>query len=371
MKLDAADGHTLWQRWIDGPAHLDDRGWSLVVRPDGDPVLTGWVPTSATEAAFYVARLRASDGGTVWARTLPGAIYNPDDRSGWLALLDDGDVILGNKTWSPATSYDVVLHRFAGADGADVWHRQHNSGGTAVDEPRAMIRDRTGEHVYLAGVQAGNYMALKFRAADGGLEWTGSYNGPPGWYDAASGVLEGLDGEIIVSGYSSGSSTGWDATTVAFDPDSGARLWVERYDAGHSETEETPVMALNAQGNLFVAGYAYGPATYSDMLALNYFLPSSSGAPAASSDFGLRVYPNPFRDRLSVEFSLPEEAPVHLRLIDVTGRCVARLRDEHLPAGAHRTEWHRTGPESIPAGAYWVEARAGGVSRWLRVVRVR
>ena len=35
MKLDAGDGHTLWQRLLDGPGHLDDRGWHVAVGADG------------------------------------------------------------------------------------------------------------------------------------------------------------------------------------------------------------------------------------------------------------------------------------------------------------------------------------------------
>lgn len=371
MKLDAGDGHTLWQRLLDGPGHLDDRGWHVAVGADGHPVVTGHTPESETTASFFVAKLQGSDGSTIWSQTLPGAGSNPDDRSGRLVVLDDNDVILCDKTWSSTTSYDVVLHRFASADGSAVWHRQFNSGGTAADEARDMIRDLTGDYVYVAGLRAGDYAALKFRVSDGGLVWSGLYNGPPGWYDAASGVIEGPNGEVILSGYSSGATSGWDATTVAFDPADGAQLWVARFDGGYNETEEAPVMARNDLGDLFVCGYAYTPYTYSDMLTLHYFIEPAADAPEASLPVAFQAGPNPFRDALHLDLNLETPAEVSVTVLDAAGRRVALVREGLLDPGRHRIHWSPEGSRELPAGTYWIRAEVDGRAHSARVVRIR
>ena len=47
-------------------------------------------------------------------------------------------------------------------------------------------------------------------------------------------------------------------------------------------------------------------------------------------------YPNPFNPATVIEFWLPEAGPVVLRVLDMTGREVCRLRDGYAEAGQHR-----------------------------------
>ena len=67
--------------------------------------------------------------------------------------------------------------------------------------------------------------------------------------------------------------------------------------------------------------------------------------------FALGVHPNPSAGPADIEYSLPREAPVRLRVFDVAGREVARLVDGPQPAGRHVAIWSGT-----PAAAH---ARAG------------
>lgn len=371
LKLRGSDGATEWERLIDGPGHLDDRGWDIEVGPDGHPVVFGFAPAAPEVASSHIVKLHSDDGETIWSRTLAGAVFNPDDRAGWLAILDDGDVVFANKTWSPQTSYDVLLHRFAAADGTDRWHRQYHSGGTAADDPRHMIRDTAGAHLLVAGVREGNFQALKFRAEDGELAWAGSYDGPPGWFDAASRVIEAPDGTVILGGYASGATTGWDAACVGFDPVDGSRRWAVDWDAGYNETEEVAALAVSPQGDLFLGGYAFLPGTSSDMLVIRYSLGLTVGAPEPAEAFRLEAGPNPFTTRLSCTLRLPAEAAVRVGLHDLSGRRVALLHDGMLPAGAHRLSWTRGRDGELPAGVYWVRTEAGGVERAVQVVRLR
>ena len=46
MKLDANDGDILWLELLGGAEGLDDRGWSIVVGPDQNPVVTGVTSTT-------------------------------------------------------------------------------------------------------------------------------------------------------------------------------------------------------------------------------------------------------------------------------------------------------------------------------------
>jgi len=61
--------------------------------------------------------------------------------------------------------------------------------------------------------------------------------------------------------------------------------------------------------------------------------PSEGHVPAG---FSLHQnYPNPFNPSTTIRYTLPEAGPVRLEVFDITGRRVAVLRDQVLPAGIH------------------------------------
>jgi hypothetical protein len=80
--------------------------------------------------------------------------------------------------------------------------------------------------------------------------------------------------------------------------------------------------------------------------------------------------PNPFRQRTTIGFTLPEGGPVDLRVFDVAGRTVRRLHSGWLPAGAHRAIWDRQtdGGGVAPAGVYFYRLDQGGRSLSSRVI---
>jgi choice-of-anchor C domain-containing protein len=75
---------------------------------------------------------------------------------------------------------------------------------------------------------------------------------------------------------------------------------------------------------------------------------------------------NPSSRGTQVAFTLDREGPARLRVLDVTGREVARLADETLPAGRHERSWSA----SAPAGVYFVELSAAGQRLTRRLVRL-
>lgn len=54
-----------------------------------------------------------------------------------------------------------------------------------------------------------------------------------------------------------------------------------------------------------------------------------------AESYGLNVYPNPFTNHATVEFSIPYDARVSLLVFDNQGRLVSTLADENLPAGKY------------------------------------
>ncbi|MBK6681823.1 MAG: T9SS type A sorting domain-containing protein [Ignavibacteriales bacterium] len=48
-------------------------------------------------------------------------------------------------------------------------------------------------------------------------------------------------------------------------------------------------------------------------------------------------YPNPFNSSSIIEYALPEEGYVTIKLYDITGRLIKQLVNEYKTAGRHKT----------------------------------
>ncbi|NNE34010.1 MAG: T9SS type A sorting domain-containing protein [Rhodothermales bacterium] len=79
-------------------------------------------------------------------------------------------------------------------------------------------------------------------------------------------------------------------------------------------------------------------------------------------------YPNPFKAVSTIEFDLPEAAPVRLRVFDMLGREVAVLLDDEKPAGRFKITWDANG---LASGSYFyrIESRNFVSTRSLTILR--
>jgi hypothetical protein len=79
-------------------------------------------------------------------------------------------------------------------------------------------------------------------------------------------------------------------------------------------------------------------------------------------------YPNPFNPTTNIEFSLPNTDFVTLKVYDITGREVATLVSEKLPAGKYKYDWDAS---NLASGVYFYKLEAGQFTRVRKMVLVR
>lgn len=79
-------------------------------------------------------------------------------------------------------------------------------------------------------------------------------------------------------------------------------------------------------------------------------------------------YPNPFNGQATINFSLPRDENVDLRILDVTGKLVERLANGRLVAGTHRYLWDAS---SFSSGVYYCELLAANDRRLIRLVHIK
>jgi len=78
--------------------------------------------------------------------------------------------------------------------------------------------------------------------------------------------------------------------------------------------------------------------------------------------------PNPFNNRTTLTFNLPQTSGLKLSIIDLEGREIATLADGEYRAGVHRAVWNANG---VASGLYIARLQAGGQSLTSKLMLIR
>lgn len=87
------------------------------------------------------------------------------------------------------------------------------------------------------------------------------------------------------------------------------------------------------------------------------------------TDYALQPnVPNPFNPATEIQFSLGLDGPTQLTILDVAGREVATLINQHLQAGEYSLVWNAA---AYPSGLYYYRLTSGHWSKTNRMVLVK
>lgn len=86
----------------------------------------------------------------------------------------------------------------------------------------------------------------------------------------------------------------------------------------------------------------------------------------------LSIYPNPYSNEVSLDFSIPAQLRVNVAILDVQNRVVKVLADETLPEGDHKLKWDGRDHNGTPMkhGVYFIRMMAGNTLRSGKVVLI-
>jgi len=84
-------------------------------------------------------------------------------------------------------------------------------------------------------------------------------------------------------------------------------------------------------------------------------------------------FPNPFNPGTRIEFSIPKKAHIIIKIHDILGREIKTLIDDELPPGSHFVFWDGNDGNNnkTPTGIYFIRMQAEGVTRTMKVVKVK
>jgi uncharacterized delta-60 repeat protein len=137
------------------------------------------------------------------------------------------------------------------------WPIQYNGPSNKIDSANSMAIDKEG-NVYVTGESTGSETGYDFATIkydpDGNQLWVSRYNGPSNSDDRAPFIVIDNSGNIYVTGHSYDSSTDWDYATIKYDTN-GNQLWVSRYNSSGNNSDYPKGLALDGFGNIYVTGF--------------------------------------------------------------------------------------------------------------------
>ncbi len=135
-----------------------------------------------------------------------------------------------------------------------------------------MVVHSTGS-VYLTGTQRtadsdDDIVTMRYDA-DGTLLWAQHYNGPFGSDDRSTSLALDREGNIYVAGSSQNLATWLDYVIIKYAPD-GDSQWVRTYDGPGHRNDVPERLVVDAAGNVYITGRSDGTDGYVDFATVKY-----------------------------------------------------------------------------------------------------
>jgi Beta-propeller repeat len=247
-------------------------GQAIVADTSGNYYVAGSYPYFCDEGASYYELLiikYSGNGNQLW-----NAYYNQGSftsvRVGGVALDGNGDLYLvGN---FPGNVSDITF-KYA-LNGSLIWTSFPDNGtgpanGLALDSSTNVLL--AGQDLYAVGFYGPyNYYCTLFKLnSSGATVWANHYPQPPFGQSAANSVAVDSIGSIYITGYSSGTNTNNDVVTIKYGPN-GNQVWLQFYGSQGSGNAAGNAIAVDKNGNVYVAGYDTTAAGGTEMVLIKY-----------------------------------------------------------------------------------------------------
>jgi uncharacterized delta-60 repeat protein len=272
-------GVALWTNRYNGSGNGDDYARAVSVDGSNNVIVTGYSYNGTNND--YATIKYSSDGVPLWTNLYNGS-GNGDDEAFAVAVDGSNNVIVTGYSYGSGNNYDYATIKYSGA-GVPLWTNGYNGPANRGGEAKAVAVDGsnnvivTGYSLGLLGLPdsyAYTYATIKY-SSDGVPLWTNGYFAPDMGNDCATAVAVDASNNVIVAGYSLAYFIGYDYATIKYSS-GGVPLWINRYNGPGNGNDEAYAVAVDGSNNVIVTGYSTGSGSGYDYATIKY---SSDGVP--------------------------------------------------------------------------------------------
>ena len=164
------------------------------------------------------------------------------------------------------------LHSTVFAQVVQVWVSRYNGLDNLIDSVHCLALDGNG-NVYVAGqtttsTTQGDFVTVKY-GPNGNVIWVSRFNSTFNLNDAATSIAVDASGNVYVAGWSNFSANSSAFTTVKYDPN-GLQLWAHHYQGPVSLSNKATSLGLDGSGNVYITGGSAGAGSGDDIAAISY-----------------------------------------------------------------------------------------------------
>lgn len=369
-----ADGSLKWIARYNGPAGDYDKANSIDVDTTGNVYVTGVSDGGSSGSGsphFDYATIKYNNSGTVqWIRRHNGT-DNALDEAKSVKVDLVGNVVVIGRSKNSGSSDDYFTIKYT-SSGDTVWHNKYNGTGNNTDIANQVAVDHLG-NIFVTGKSFGgstndyDIVTIKYNSSGDSI-WIKRYNGEASGIDEGIQVTVDAGGNSYVAGYSSGTTTAFDFTTIKYT-ETGAEEWVAKYSNGGAagSSEETSGIFVDEHSNVYITGMSA-----LDYATVKYVQSTTSIGSTISSNpdqFILNQnYPNPFNPSTLISWQSPVGSHTTLKVYDVLGNEVATLVNEEKSAGTYEIVFDAT---NLSSGIYFYKLQAGDFNATKKMILLR
>jgi hypothetical protein len=254
----AVAGAQLWAKHYSSGSPAGDTPAAIGFDRDNNVLLAG------KSASDYATIKYSPAGKRQWIKKYSHRLSSEEEVAG-LAVDRSAGVVVTGTTRKPGGRGDILTVKY-GAKGGLKWARTYDQLGKE-DQAVAVAVD-SNNNSYVAGYSAGDFVTIKYDPL-GKQQWVKRFNSPFNKVDRPTALTVDSDNNVYVVGSSRGANTDFDVITIKYGSGGGTK-WTRRHAEAGGRDDEPVAVAVDRNGNVFVAATTRGSDYRGDYLAIKY-----------------------------------------------------------------------------------------------------
>jgi|Deesub1362A_J573_1020465.scaffolds.fasta_scaffold00025_38 hypothetical protein len=263
------DGSERWIYRYNGPGDLADEARWITYGDDGNIYAAGYSYGGFSSDDDFIVISITSGGTERWIYRYNGA--NGDDGAICVIYGNDGNIYACGSSYQGTPTGDDFTVISLTSSGSLRWVYLYDGGGNWGDLGLSMVYGED-DNIYVAGYSTGDGTGSDFTVISftntGIPRWIYKYNGPVNMSDWARSVIYGSDGNIYVTGFYTASNYERNIRVILLTTNGDVR-WVYTYDGPIGERDDSWSITEGEDGNLYITGFSTGENTYRDFIIIS------------------------------------------------------------------------------------------------------